>query len=108
MANAEHRQMGDVGAPDPVRPIGPQATPKIRVSLVPLRWLDRVRLPGDRHQAHQPHQPPDALLVHRMAFVLQVQGHLSDPVERRFQELPVDHLHQCQVHLGLALRRAVK
>ena len=35
------------------------------------------RLPVDRHQADQPHQPAHPLDVHRMPFGPQVQGHLE-------------------------------
>ena len=103
MANAPHRQIGDVGAPNLVGLIDPQATQQIGVGLVPLRRLAGVRLLVDRHQTHEPHQPPDTLHVDCVALVLQVPGHLLDAVERGFQELPVDQPHERQVHLGLAL-----
>lgn len=69
-----------------------------------LRALAGVGLQVDRHQAHEPHQPPDALHIHGVALILQMPGHLPDAVERGFQELPVDQPHERQVHLGLALR----
>lgn len=103
-----HRQVRDVGAPDLVGPIDPQATQQIGVGLVPLCRFARVRLLIDRHQAHEPLQSTDVLLVGRMALVLQVPSHLPDTIERGFQELPIDQLHQRQVHLGLALRRVVE
>lgn len=70
--------------------------------------LGRSRAIGllvDRHQTHEPHQPPHALVVHQMTFIAQVPGHLSDPEEGRPQELLVDPAHQGKVDLGLAFRR---
>ena len=58
--------------------------------------------------AHEPHQSSDALRVHRVTLVLQVPSHLPDTVKRGFQELPVDALHQGEVHLGLATRLVVE
>jgi hypothetical protein len=36
---------------------------------VPLCRLAGVGLLVDRHQAHHPHQSPDALFIHQMAFI---------------------------------------
>jgi hypothetical protein len=73
-----------------------------------LRGLAAVGLLVDRHQTHEPLQTRDTLLVHLKALVLQVPGYLPDAVEQGFQELLVDHLHQRQVRLGLALWRVVE
>jgi len=77
---------------------------QIVVGLVPLRRSAGVGLLEDRHQSHEAPQPPDAFLVHGMALVLQVPGHLADPIERSVQELPVDQQHEVEVHRCLALR----
>ena len=76
---------------------------QIRVGLVPLRGLVGVGLLVDRHQAHEAHQSSNPLLIHQMAFVAQVPGHLADAEERRFQELFVDLTHQVQRRLALGL-----
>jgi hypothetical protein len=52
--------------------------------------------------AHKPHEPWDAFLIHQMAFVAQMPGHLADAVERRLQELFADLAHQAQGQGGLA------
>ncbi len=88
-----HRQIRDVGRPDLVRPFHPQSPEQIWPDLVFLGWPACVGLLVDRHQTHEPHQPPDPLLVHPMTFVLQVTGHLPDAEERRLQELFVDLAH---------------
>ena len=61
------RQVGDVGAPDLVRPFHQQPAAQIGVGLSPLRSSAGVRLLVDRHQENEPHQPPDAPVVHSMA-----------------------------------------
>jgi len=103
-----HWQIGDVGASDLVGPIDPQAAQQIGVGLIPLCGLARVGLLEDRHQPHETHQPPDALDVHRMPFVLQVPGHLLNAVEGRVQELLVDQQHEGEVYLCLSLRLVVE
>lgn len=50
------------------------------------------------------HQPPDALLVHPMAFVLQVPSHMSDTIEGGIQKLPINNLRQAEVLLRLTGR----
>ncbi len=52
--------------------------------------LAGVGLLVDRHQAHEPHQPPDALRVHTVSLVPQIPGHLPDTVEGRLEELLVN------------------
>ena len=64
-----HRQIGDVGHPDLVGSRHPQTPQQIGVCLVPLCRLAGVGLLVDRHQAHHPHQSPDALFIHQMAFI---------------------------------------
>jgi hypothetical protein len=48
----------------------------------------------DRHQAHQPHQSPDALVFHNMALVLQMPCHVLHTVKRCLEDLLVDHHHE--------------
>lgn len=100
---AAHGQVGDVHAPDLVWPVYPQTPQQIGVGLVPLRRPAGVGFLIDRHQSHQAHEPTDALLVHRMAFVAQVPGHLADAKERCLEELHIDQPHQRKVLLRLAL-----
>ena len=88
-----HRQVGDAGARDLVGPVHPQPAEQIGVGLVPIGGLARVGLLVDRHQAHEAHQPPDAFLVHGMAYVLQVPGHLLHAEKRSFEKLLVHHHH---------------
>jgi len=85
-----------------------QPAQQIGIGLVPLPRLAGVGLLVDRHQAHEAHQPPDALLVHAMPLVLQVPGHLANPIERRVEELPVDQPHQAEVLIRLSSRLVVE
>lgn len=98
-----HAREGDL-----VGPFHPQPAQQIRVGLVALRGLAGVRLLVDRHQTHEPHQSPDALVVHNMAFVLQVPRHLLHAVKRRLEELLVDYHHEVEVHGRLAHRFMVE
>jgi len=69
---------------------------------VPASRPAGVGLLVDRHQPHEAHQPTYPLLVHQMALVAQVPGHLADTEERGLQELLVDLTHQAEVLIGLA------
>jgi glucose dehydrogenase len=71
---------------------------------VALRGAARVGLLEDRHQPHEAHQPPDALHIHRMPFVLQ----MLNAIEGRVQELLVDQQHEGKVYPGLSLRLVVE
>ena len=101
---APHRQVGDVGTPDLAGAIDLQPAQQIGIGLVPLPRLAGVGLLVDRHQAHEPHKAPDALLVHAVPLVLQMPSHLPDPVEGGVEELLVDKLHQAEVLLRLSDR----
>lgn len=43
-----------------------------------------------------------------MPLVLQVPGHLANPIERRVEELPVDQPHQAEVLIRLSNRLVVE
>ena len=94
---APHRQVGDVGAPDLVRPIDRQIPQQIREDLVLGVRHRRPRPLVDWCQAHLRHQPPDALAADRIALAPQVPCHLPRAVPGRLQELRVDQTHQFQV-----------
>ena len=112
-----HRQIGDVGTPDLVGPFDPQATQQVRVDLVPLRGLAGVGLLVIGSEEGQKtvrwtvsRRTRMSRISRRMRFsftlwpfsglrgptgatvpaTAQVPGHLTDAVERGFQELPVD------------------
>ena len=93
---------------DLIRPFHPQPAEQIGVGFMPLCGPAGIRLLVDRHQTHEAHQPPDAFLVHGMALVLQVPGHLPHTVKRGLQELLVDQQHQIKIHRGFALRRVIE
>ncbi len=99
-----HGQVGDIGAPDLVGPLHAQAAQQRWLGLVPLRRFAGIGLLVERHQAHKPHQSPDALVVHGMALILQMPCHLLHAVERCLEELLVDHDHQVEVQGRLAHR----
>ena len=63
---AFHRQISNIRAPDLIGPAHPQSPQQIGIGFVALRWQAGVRLLIDRHQAHQPHQTPDALHIDRI------------------------------------------
>lgn len=54
------------------------------ISLVHLGRIVRVRFLTSWHHAHEPHQSAEALLVHKLALVLQVSCHLPDAVALGF------------------------
>lgn len=99
------REIRDVGAPDQVRAVDRQALQQVGTRLPSLRRPAGVRIPVDRHQAHQPHQTPHALRVHRLVLVPKVPSHPPDPEEWRLHELPVDQGHQAEVLGRQALER---
>ena len=91
-------QVGDVGAPDVVGPFHPEPTHQVGIGLVAFRGVAGVGILVDRHQAHEPHQSLDALIVHSIALVPQVPRHLLHTVERCLDKLLVDHDHEVKVH----------
>mmetsp|Transcript_6898 Transcript_6898/g.10928 ORF Transcript_6898/g.10928 Transcript_6898/m.10928 type:complete len:207 (+) Transcript_6898:2399-3019(+) len=103
-----HRQVGDVGRPNLVRSCHPQIAQQIGVGLVPLRRLAHVGLLVDRHEAHQPHQASDTLVIHQIAFIAQVPGHLPNAKERFLKELLITLALERQVHRRLALGRVIE
>ena len=118
---ATHRQIGDVHAPDPAWPAHTQPAQQIGVSLVPasrlaplshmhacVRGQRDVGVLVGRHEAHQPHEPADALLVHRMAFVGKVPRHLANAEEQRLQKLHVYQPHEVEILLRLTLRHVIE
>lgn len=100
-----HLQVCDVGTPNLVRPVQAQAPQQIGVNLVPLRRFAGVGFLVDWRETHQ---APDAFLVHEVVFIAQMPRHLVYAVKRRLQELLINHAHQFEVHLALALRLVVK
>ena len=87
--------------------LDPQATQQIRPDPVLLDPDAGLWALVDRHQAHQPHQATDPLLVDWSAFGSQMPGHLTHTVERGLEELLVDPAHQRQVQRRVALRCVV-
>jgi hypothetical protein len=83
-------RVGDIGAPDMIGRLNPQSMHKMGVRFMPLRGSGSVGLLMDWHQ---PHMPPDVLLVHEKDLVLQRPRHLLQTVERGSRELFVDHYH---------------
>ena len=93
---------------DLVRVIHPQTSEQVGTGPMALRRPARVGVLIDRHHPHQAHQPPDAPLVHRVAVVAQVPGHLPNSEDRGLQvrRTLIDLPHQSEVLLRLALGRA--
>src|SRR5262245_42949058 len=60
---APDRDVGDVGAPDLVRPFDRKAAQKIGEYLLPRRGLGRRRFRPERRNPHPAHQPLHALAV---------------------------------------------
>jgi hypothetical protein len=61
-----------------------------------------------RLRAHGPHQPLHAFAIKRLSPGRQVGRHAMAAVERRAEELLIDHPHQPLVRLGLDRRLVVK
>ena len=105
---ALHRDVGDVGAPDMVRPLDRQTPEQIRPDPVLGVGRAGARRPIDCLQPHQAHQtdgpaPPDA---HTLAA--QVKRHPTGAVKRVLQEELVDAAHQRQRLRALPLRLVVE
>ena len=88
-------------------PVDLQPAQQIGPGVVPLRGPAGVGFLGDRHQAHEAQQSPDAFLVRGMALALQVPGYLLNALDRGFQELLVNQQREVEVYRRLALRRVV-
>ncbi len=103
-----HRDVGDIGAPDMVRPLDRQAPQQIWVN--PVLGVRRAgpRRPPDRLKPHQAHQPcgPPAPDTHALAA--QVKHHPAGAVKRVLQEQLVDPPHQRQRLDALPLRLVVE
>ena len=103
---APHRDVGDVGAPDMVRPLDHQASEQIGgVDPVLGMRIAGARRPIDRLKPHQAQQttgpaPPDA---HALAALM--TDHLTGAVERILQAQLIDAPHQRQGLRALALGR---
>src|SRR5215210_2864116 len=73
---ASHRNVGEIRAPDLVRPVDRQVSEQIRVDPM-LRMRDRRAWPlVDRYKAHYRHQSAHALAVDLVTFTTQMPRHL--------------------------------
>ena len=105
---AAHRDVGDVGAPDMVRPLDRQAPQQIRVD--PVLGMRRAgpQRPPDRLKPHQAHQPCGAAAPEPHALAAQMKRHPAGAVERILQEQRVDPPHQRKRLRALPLRLVVQ
>jgi len=74
--------VGDVAAPHLIGPGDRNAPEQVGIDLVLRARPTGVRTRSDRDQPHPAHQPLDALTVHLMAPVVQLDHHAPGPVER--------------------------
>src|SRR6516225_5716188 len=91
---AADRDVGDVRAPDLVRPRDGQPAQEIRVYLVPGRRLRCPRFRAERGNAHLAHQPPNTLAIDGMALRPQQRRHSPRAEERPSAEQLVDPPHR--------------
>ena len=105
---AAHRDVGDVGPPDMVRPVDAQVLEQVGPDTVLGVRIAGPRRPVDRLKTQQAHKPagPSAPDPHPLAA--QMPNHLTGAVERILQEQLVDAAHQRQRLLALALRLVVE
>ena len=91
-----------------IRPLDRKPPQQIGIHSV-LRVRDGgARLPVDRLQAQQPHQPPHPVPTDRHPFARQMAHHLAATVERIAQVQLVDTPHQRQGFCALADRLVVQ
>ena len=93
---ALHRDIGDVGAPDVIRPLDRQAAQQIRVNPVLGVRIAGPRRPIDRLKPHQTHQTAGPTAPDPHACAAQMKRHPARAVERILQEQIVDPPHQRQ------------
>ena len=105
---APHRDIGDVGAPDMVRPLDRQAPQQIRVDPVLGVGRAGARRPIDRLKPHQAHQTTGPAAPDANALSAQVTDHLAGAVKGILQEQLVDPPHQRQGLRALPLRLVVE
>ena len=105
---AAHRDVGDVGAPDVVRPLDPQALEKIGPHPVLGVRIAGARRPIDRLKTQQAHQPSGPAPPDPHPLAAQMPNHLAGAVERILQEQLVDPTHQRQRLRALPLRLVVE
>ena len=105
---ALHRDVGDIGAPDMVRPLDRQAPQQIGPDPVLGVRIAGARRPIDRLKPHQTHQPPGPASADPHALAAQVKRHPTGAVKRILQEQLVDPPHQGQRLGALALRLVVE
>ncbi|MEX2493398.1 MAG: hypothetical protein WD425_16725, partial [Nitrospirales bacterium] len=75
------RTVADVACPDLIGSVNSQSSQSIRINLVPHARLTRSRLWIDGLNPHFPHQPLDALPIHSLALMLQLDAQSPTPVE---------------------------
>ena len=103
-----HRDVGDVGAPDLVRPLDRQAPQQIRVNPVLGVRIAGARRPINRLKPHQAHQTTGPAAPDANALSAQMTDHLAGAIKRILQEQLVDPTHQRQGLRALALRCVVE
>lgn len=97
------RNVGDVGAPDLVRPADaeiPQAVGMLFERFI-LPRMRRKRLRQNRDQTHLPHQSAGPFGIDQEAGLLQLAGHTVNPEVRMIGENPIDTLHEREAFLRL-------
>ena len=105
---APHRDVGDVGAPDMVRPLDHQASEQIGVDPVLGMRIAGARRPIDRLKPHQAHQTTGPATTEAHALAAQMTDHLTGAVERILQEQLINAPHQRQGLRALALGRVIE
>ena len=103
-----HRDIGDIGAPDMVRPLDCQAPQQIRVNPVLGVGRAGARRPIDCLEPHQAHQTSGPAPADPHALAAQVKCHPTGAVERILQEELVDPPHQHERLRALPLRLVVE
>ena len=106
---ALHRDIGDVGAPDVVRPLDCQAPQQIWVDPVLGVRIAGARRPIDRLKPHQAHQPSGPASADPHALAAQaLKRHPTGAVKQVLQEQHVDPPHQHERPRALPLRLVIE
>jgi hypothetical protein len=91
-----------------VWPLNCEASQQIWIRLVALCLCAGPWALINRHQAHQTHQPANALLIDQMTLGAQVPRHLANTIEWRVEELLIYQAHQRQVQCRFPLEGVIE
>jgi len=105
---SSHWDVGNICAPDLVRPVDHCIAQQIWPNLVVRMLFAGVGCLINWHQPHETHQTARTVTTALMVLTFHETGHLARPIPRRVQELFINYFHEAQVLGALADRLIIK